>query len=318
MFDDAALRIVTSGAFFTGRRAGTLGCMIRREAGDTFVLFTQHDHAVLAGQLARHFGNERFGRPKPYEQTMIGVSMHDSGWPLHDDRPTLNPKRLPLDVFESPREIALAVWTASAERAAAADPYAGLLTSLHVLALSVFATTQTPFAHEKFDTKGFADKFEINKFQHCEIERQESLRRQLGLRTDLPLQYGVAEASSDPREQELLFNFRLLQGTDQISLGLCCTEPPMKETLDLYFQPGGKKVKLAMKRLADETLTIKPWPFDASRLEFEIAGRRIARRAYADAEEFRECYHRARLELYRMRLASLNSSNQTPELKERG
>ena len=36
------------------------------------------------------------------ENTITGISLHDCGWPIHDERPTLNPDRIPLDVFESP------------------------------------------------------------------------------------------------------------------------------------------------------------------------------------------------------------------------
>src|SRR3954471_21700194 len=126
--------------------------MIRRDVGDAFLLIAQHDHAHMAAQLAEVFGNEQFAEPDPFDQAVLGVALHDCGWPLHDDQPTLNAQGLPLDVFESPARIAIKVWTTSADRAAARDPYAGLLTSLHVLSLSVFATTQTSFEHEKFDT----------------------------------------------------------------------------------------------------------------------------------------------------------------------
>jgi hypothetical protein len=52
------------------------------------------------------------------QRRSFGIELHDCGWPLHDERPTLNEAGLPLDVFESPRAIALEVWQASAERAA--------------------------------------------------------------------------------------------------------------------------------------------------------------------------------------------------------
>jgi hypothetical protein len=162
--------------------------MIRRDVGNEYFLIAQNDHAILAGQLAEHFGNHRFSQPEPRESVLTGVRMHDAGWPLHDDEPTLNKQHRPLDVFEVPRSIGLKVWAASADRAAAVDPYAGLLVSLHSLALSIFATSQSaPGRHEPFDASQLSERFEVNKFQHREVERQELLRRQLGLRTDLPL-----------------------------------------------------------------------------------------------------------------------------------
>ena len=63
--------------------------MIRRRAGNEFWLFTQHDHALLSGQLAAEFGNAAFAPPDPREPVLHGIWLHDSGWPLHDDAPTL-------------------------------------------------------------------------------------------------------------------------------------------------------------------------------------------------------------------------------------
>src|SRR5215207_9949665 len=109
--------------------------MIRRRVENEFWLITQHDHALLSGELAKHVGNKLFDPPS--ESAIKGISLHDCGWPVHDDQPTLNSKHLPIDVFESTPEIGLKVWQAGSERAAAAgDDYAGLLVSLHVLSLS--------------------------------------------------------------------------------------------------------------------------------------------------------------------------------------
>src|SRR3954471_14996863 len=69
--------------------------MIRRHVGEEFFLIAQDDHAKLAGELARHFGNDRFARPEPQNEVIAGVSLHDAGWPLHDDEPTLNAGGLP-------------------------------------------------------------------------------------------------------------------------------------------------------------------------------------------------------------------------------
>src|SRR5689334_4373848 len=113
--------------------------MIRRRVADEFWLFTQHDHALLAGVLAERLGNDTFASPDPREAVVRGVAMHDCGWPLHDDAPTLNRHGEPLDVFETPPQIGLRVWSEAARRAAGADPYAGLLVSLHSLSLSMFA-----------------------------------------------------------------------------------------------------------------------------------------------------------------------------------
>ncbi len=71
--------------------------MIRRDVGNAYLLIAQDDHAKLAAELARHFGNQRFmWRPDPWREVVDAVAMHDAGWPLHDDAPTLNLAGLPI------------------------------------------------------------------------------------------------------------------------------------------------------------------------------------------------------------------------------
>jgi hypothetical protein len=268
--------------------------MIRRETNaDSFILITQHDHAVLSGQLAEHFGNARFAKPEPYASTILGTQMHDCGWPLHDDRPTLNRAGLPIDVFESTLPIALKVWTAAAERAAAADPYAGLLVSLHVMALSVFVSSGTmPVSNAK--TGDMAAQFEMNKFQHREVERQENLRRRLSLRTDLPLKYGLSQNPIDVGELRLRANFKLLQAMDRLSLAVCCTKPPFA-IAQVYPSPDRPAIDLRLERDDAVALVVDPWPFadDLDRLMLAIPCRRIPRRTYSDDAEFHRIYAEA-------------------------
>jgi hypothetical protein len=270
--------------------------MIRRHVGNEFFLIAQHDHALLAGEFARHFGNAMFAQPDPFDPTIQGTSLHDCGWPLHDDAPTLNPAGLPLDVFEVSRPIALKVWSASADRASAMDAYAGLLTSIHVLSLSVFATTQTSFQHEKFDTSKLPERFEVNKFQHREIERQQELRARLGLSTEIPLHNGLAPTNRDPREQRLTFDLRLLQAMDLTSLAICCTKPPVEKTQDVLTSPGGNVTQMRFDRKDATTLSLDPWPFDQECLGFQIPFRRVPGRAYASESKFQETFAQAPIE----------------------
>src|SRR5436190_8640121 len=234
--------------------------MIRRRVGDEFWLIPQHDHAILSGELARHFGNDRCAKPQA-ASSVLGVSLHDCGWPIHDECPTLNQNGFPLDVFETSPEIGLNVWTESAKRAAAQDPYAGLLVSLHSLSLSALATSQV-FDNEQFDVSNARVRFEVNKFQHLQIELQEKLRKRLGMHTDTPLRLGLAENSTDPREQALEFDFRMLQAMDKLSLCICCTKPPFAKVEPVMDYPGGKAISLVVQRPEPHKLLVDPWPFD--------------------------------------------------------
>ena len=255
--------------------------MIRRHAGNDYLLITQNDHAILAGQLAAHFGNRRFAAPDPREQTLAGATFHDCGWPVHDDLPTLNPKGQPIDVFESTIALAVKVWSASASRAAAHGDYAGLLVSLHVLNLSGFAGARELTRREQF---------ELNQFQQGEFERQENYRKRLGLRTDLPLRFGLADPGADPSEDQLAFNYRVIQATDQISLGLCCTEPPFKQIKNLHAATGSPPITLTLERSGPTTLEVDPWPFDVRELSFKIPYRRISAQTFATLADFQQAW----------------------------
>jgi hypothetical protein len=276
--------------------------MIRREDGGDFLLIAQHDHALLAGQLAEQFGNGDFATPEPRDKAVRGVALHDCGWPLHDDEPTLNAQGLPSDVFETTRPVALKVWTASADRAAAEEPYAGLLTSLHVLSLSVFATSETSFAHEKFDLDNPQDRFAVIKFQQHEIARQEELRMRLGLRTDRPQHHsGLAKQGNQRAEDQLQFNFRMLQAMDAISLAACCTAPPMSQTQDVFRQPGGAKVKLSLGRRGNDVL-VDPWPFASAEMALEIPVCRVPRGPFVSDDAFRAVYGSAPAQVLKARV----------------
>jgi hypothetical protein len=280
--------------------------MIRREVGNEFFLITQDDHAKLAGELARHFGNDRFARPAPWQDVIDGVSLHDAGWPIHDDAPTLNSSGLPLDVFESTRPLAFRIWHTSADRAISAGAYADLLVSLHNLSLSVIATTQPAGNHEKFDMSKMTEQFELNKFQHREIERQEKLRKELGMSTDRPLKFGLAFAGTDAAEDQLLFNFRLLQAMDMCSLSLCCTAPPSPRTNDVMTRVGGNAIQLSLKRERNNLL-VNPWPFEMEKIVVEIPFKRVRAERFASEEAFRAKYSAAPRELIETKVVPVSS-----------
>lgn len=275
--------------------------MIRREEHGHFLLITQHDHAQLAGELAEVFGNEQFASPRPRASAILGIAQHDCGWPLHDDEPTLSREGKPLDVFETTPEIGLKVWTGSADKASAQDPYAGLMVSLHVLSLSVFATTHTGFTHEKWDLENAPDKFAVTRFQHREIERQEKLRMQLGLRTDRPTHHKLPREAAQKKEDELTFNFRLLQAMDLISLAACCSKPPSSQTQEVLERPGGTPLHLNLARAGNDVV-VTPWPFNVESVELKIPAVRLPARPYDSVEAFRAAYTAADSELVTCRI----------------
>jgi Protein of unknown function (DUF3891) len=224
------------------------------------------------------------------------ISLHDCGWPLHDDAPTINTKGQPADVFESTPKIAFRVWPASAERAAEKSPYTGLLVSLHVLSLSATTLGNSATSAEP------RLRFELNRFQHREIERQEELRRALGMATDRPLHLGLSEDVTDAREQRLTYHFRLLQALDRLSLNLCCAKPPNPRIEPIIPTPGAVATSLDTRRTAPFQMVIDPWPFGVKQLQVAMPFRRVPNRVYADDDDLRRTLAGASIESVGMTL----------------
>jgi hypothetical protein len=268
--------------------------MIRHQMGDEFWLITQDDHARLSGRLAECVGNGLFSPPAPYQEMVDGIAMHDAGWPLHDEHPTLNPQGQPLHVLESPMSVAVRVWSESVRRAADKHPYSGLLVSLHVLALSTLAMKRDQSPHERY--KDSRDLFDLNKFQHKQVEIQQDLRRQLELPTDTPLRLGLAPAGTSAREDLLLFGYHLLKAMDAISLDVCSGGDLFRTIEEVYPRPGVPPVPLRFGHPGHFELTIDPWPFDAARLTFDVPARRVPAQRYASDEEFHRYYRAAPVE----------------------
>ena len=54
--------------------------IVREEADGSLTMTGQTDHAKLSGQLAAHWGNDRFERPRPFASVVRAAAYHDSGW----------------------------------------------------------------------------------------------------------------------------------------------------------------------------------------------------------------------------------------------
>jgi len=277
--------------------------MIRRDAGSDFLLFAQHDHALAAGALSLHVGNSVFAKPDPFDAFVDATRLHDCGWPLHDDSPTLNTHGQPTDVFEIPRTIALKVWRESVDRAQGAGDWQAMLVSLHVVALSAYAARHIVKRHDHFDPADAVARFEMQKFQQHEFERQVNLRQSLGLRCDLPLTNGLAEAGADPREDQLRFNIRMLQLMDAISLAACCTHPPFPLLKDVPNRPGGPAHSIELIRQSDNVL-VRPWMFHAPEVCLKIPFRRLLKTSNQDEQSFQDAYAHADVEMFSLRIVS--------------
>lgn len=254
-------------------------------------LIKQQDRARLAATLARQIAPSFL--PKQISSSLIvAIEQQDGGWATHDDAPTLNKDGQPLDVSEASLPLALGCWKASVDLIESQDVHAALLVSLRVFSLSlqiasVIATSgpQAVAPPGKTLTAARA-RFELNQFQHREIERHESLRRTLNLPIDQPLQHGLATASKDPREIALIKHFRFLQAVDRLSLAACCAPSPVS-VIELTQMDGRRPASLRLRRTDDATIAIHPWPFLRRQASVEVPSRTVDAR-FNDVATFRD------------------------------
>lgn len=217
----------------------------------------QQSHAWISGQLARAWGNARFGLVEPYEEVCLGAEQHDIGMAAWDLAPTLNPDTgLPHSFIEMPLEVHLELWSAGPRRLLAQSRYAALLASMHGARL-----------YEQRDltklTPAQADA--VHTFLGERREFQADLLA--SLRAD-PATAAAAAADRIARNSQLLWIW------DFLSLALClswapCTAhvvPTADDPVELQLRQAEQPGRLALDL----------WPFASDRVALRCEGRRLS------------------------------------------
>jgi hypothetical protein len=229
-----------------------------RADGDGVLVIGQLSHSWLAGQIARAWGNERFGGFAPREEIVLGAALHDIGWAERDRVPELNRQTgRPRGFLESTVAEHLAVWRAAPDALMSLSAWAALVASLHGAALSRLRARANP-----------EDAEALRPFIEQERARQDRLARALG---------------ATPGQVQHIQ--RLVWAWDSLSLALCLGWRP-HEVSEVPTADGLASLTLC----ADDT--VDPWPFAAPRVELRCEGRRLAAR-YEDAEALCDEYERA-------------------------
>jgi hypothetical protein len=110
--------------------------MIVRPLESGVLAIPQSAHALLAFQLADHWGNRETPYPAPRADVLAAVLLHDAGWDGPDAAPRLGADGALLAFDSWPAEEHEAIWHASVDRAASYGRYVAWLVSHHVTALA--------------------------------------------------------------------------------------------------------------------------------------------------------------------------------------
>jgi Protein of unknown function (DUF3891) len=257
--------------------------IVRKEANGQLLLIGQTDHSRLVGQLAAHWGNDRFATPQPYDSVARAAAFHDYGWLRYETQPIIN------DVGETPEFRALPgsvkqldAYQWCIDWMNSIDPYAGLMVGLHRTGL--WRARYGTISHPENSIRKLAADTEAF------IEKNEARQRE-------------EEKAFDP--VELRTNYHLLQVWDLLGLYFCCQEP-----YDDYIEPvplayDGKKenaVRLSMHALGPRKVAFEPFPFARRSTEVQLACRRLPSTTYPDLDAFRRAYFQARVEVMNFEL----------------
>jgi Protein of unknown function (DUF3891) len=204
--------------------------VIVREKPDSYVLIKQHDHALAAGELAKHWAR----RPRPLESTLYAVAHHDVAWQGPDARVRWSEETgRPYSFADYPPEPKVRAYAEGLDWLEERDPYAACLCSMHYETL----------------VRRFGSSEAEERFANAESRRQEKLRAGM----------------SEEELENLEYNLRLLRLCDGLSLFVCLNEPggddyppPYPEGFEFY----GERLQPIWEDRG--TLRLDPNPFSGA------------------------------------------------------
>lgn len=249
--------------------------MLHREDPDGLIVISQPAHAWVSGQLARAWGNDRFGQVEPREEVCLAAEQHDIGWTDWERAPTWNAKTgLPYVFFAMPRETHLRIWTEAGEKALTFCRYTALLVSLHGTGLyeRYNATLNAPEEAQA-----------VERF----LAEQHSFQGELlaSLRRDE--RYSRASAA-EPIDR----NRSLIRVWDRLSIALCTGLREERKVDGVPTADG--EAAFTLRPAADDpsSIIVSPWPFAGREVALGCEGRRLAG-PFPDQEAMRAAWSRA-------------------------
>jgi Protein of unknown function (DUF3891) len=212
--------------------------VIVRERPDSFLLFEQHEHALIAGEFALRWRE----RPRLFESTLYAIANHDLAWRELDREVLWNEEEdRPYSFVDHPLDLKLPAQRRGIDLVADHDPYAGCLCSMHY------------------------SRFLLDSVRPEEVEfREGEMERQGRLEERIP---GIDL-------EQLERDFRLLRLCDGLSLSLCLNEPGGEDSPPPWFEFEGKRFRLVWED--GQTLRLDPNPFSVAfgiGIPYRIIGR---------------------------------------------
>ncbi|MFZ0041203.1 MAG: DUF3891 family protein [Solirubrobacteraceae bacterium] len=232
--------------------------MLIRHDDQGVLAIGQPAHAWVCGQLARMWGNARFGAVAPLEEVALGAEQHDVGMAELDLDPQLDAATgLPRSFLDVALPVHLSLWRGGPPRLASQSRYAALLAAMHGRRLYE-ARNLSALAPEEAD--------QIRDFIADSREFESSM---LAALRDDPVAAPHAAPEIVARNSQLIWNWDLL------SLSLLLGWEP--RPLGAVPTADGGEVDVALEHVAgdDRSVSLDPWPFSAPVIHLRAEGRRL-------------------------------------------
>jgi hypothetical protein len=229
------------------------------------IAIPQSAHALLAFQVADHWGNRTTPRPAPRAEVLAAVLLHDAGWDGREEPARLAANGTPLAFDTLADDERESLWAAAVERAATRGRYVEYLVSHHVGYLAV-GLSITPH-------QGFAAAEAARRDRLRALLTEDAAYRQL-------FQSGADEV-----------NRAIVRLTDALAVHLA---RGARGTSGLQGLPQvGGPAELAMTEVGERVYRLRPWPLVGRRLTLHAEGRQLPRERFGDEAELRAAWESA-------------------------
>jgi hypothetical protein len=250
------------------------------DAGDSWQLVLQPDHADLSAAFANSWGNDAFASPRPRSSLVLAMRRHDDGWAVWERWPRLDRKNGEVRPTQyrdvSPRSH-LAFYRAAIADITETDEYAGLLISMHGAGIyrGRYGTQPELARARAQQTEEFGA--EIDAF----VAEQEA-------------GYAVRIAALAIPDEERWVNYKLVQTFDRLALyfsGLLkLTQDDVHVLSPVPVDYDGAETELTITALSSfepfspRHVRVEPFPFTQSPARFELVRRVLPKRQWLPEE----------------------------------
>lgn len=247
--------------------------MLVRDAGESWQIVLQPDHADLSAQLVRAWSP----RPEPFRSLEVVARRHDDGWAVWERAPSLDAEGRPRNFLDVEVPLHLAFYRAVIAAVTADDPYAGLLLSMHGAGIYTGRYGTQP-------SMKLRHAAEVKRLVAAFVREQEQ-------------GYEARIASLEVPDEDRWRDYKLLQIWDRLSLYFCLKDVETGEADTIEPVPlDGKDAALRIEPRGSWRVAIDPYPFAKRQTEFTLLRRLLPKKPWADSDAFRADFLAARPE----------------------